>query len=252
MTSGGRNPAKRMVLIGTVTLLMVLAYLVGRQQLRSELPPPGLKSGGRSKVEIGLPEFKRAIAAAGLFSGGPDARFEQVGRQTLAKSISLGMMPDDKVLDIGAGSLRVGWWFVQYLKAENYYAVEPVRKRINGAADILGVDINVFYNDDWEFPEVEFDFVIARSIWTHAAKWMIAKMLSEFRENSSQDGKFLTSVGLTESEEQDYEGSEWLAGPPLVRHSLDWIERECARNGLRVETSGQLYKQTWLLITRTP
>jgi ubiquinone/menaquinone biosynthesis C-methylase UbiE len=159
-------------------------------------------------------------------------------------------MPNDKLLDLGAGSLRIGWWFLHYIKPENYYAVDPSRERLDVGADLLGVDINRFYNDDWEFPDVKFDFVFARSIWTHASKWMISKTLSEFVENSSPKGRLLTSVILAESDAEDYKGSEWI---PLavIKHSMDWIQSECEKNGLDVtRVGGNLYSQTWLLITK--
>jgi hypothetical protein len=216
------------------------------------------ESPANSRPQISVQDFKRAIKQAGLFTGGVGKVFEDVGRQTLAKSISVGLMPDDVVLDIGAGSLRIGWWLLQYIEPANYYAVEPVQKRIDAAAEILGVDIKVFYNDDWEFPDAAFDFVIARSIWTHASKWMIAKMLAEFAENSSADGRFLVSALLANSEAEDYMGTEWVgkveksdrAG--LVRHSFDWIRTECGQNGLQVQITGELNHQTWLLITPAP
>ena len=130
-----------------------------------------------------------------------------------------------------------------------------MRKRLDKAAELLGAGINLLYNDDWEFPDVEIDFVIARSIWTHASKWMIAKMLSEFAEKSSPDGRFLTSVLLARSEREDYKGSEWVGKvlktdrSGLVRHSLAWIRSECGKNGLTVSSVGDLHGQTWLLIT---
>ena len=98
--------------------------------------------------------------------------------------------------------------------------------------------------------------MIARSIWTHASKVMIAKMLSEIVENSSPDGRFLTSVILARWDREDYKGNEWVGrvektdAMGVIKHSTDWIRSECHKNGLRVNRVGSLYKQTWLLITR--
>jgi hypothetical protein len=113
-------------------------------------------SGGRGAAPaISLPEFKARILEAGLFSGGPDAWFEEAGRETLATSIRVGLMPHHRVLDIGAGSLRVAWWFLHFVEPANYHAIEPVRSRIDAAADILGADIHI---------PLPFDFGLARPI----------------------------------------------------------------------------------------
>jgi cyclopropane fatty-acyl-phospholipid synthase-like methyltransferase len=200
--------------------------------------------------------FKAALAAARIWSGGGEEKFESVGRRTLAAMIEHGLQPHHKVLDVGAGSLRVGWWLLHYIEPSNYHAIEPVHSRIDGAAKVLGVatKIHIYYNDDFEYPNEKFDFVIARSIWTHASKNMIAKMLSEFAENSAPGAKLLTSVLLARSASDDYMGDRWVGKveqtdvPGTIRHSLAWIEAECRKNGLTVEEAGTLHGQTWLLV----
>lgn len=208
-----------------------------------------------SRPTLTLAEFKAEIERTGVWSGGPPPYFEGVGRNTLATAIEQGLMPEHLVLDIGAGSLRVGWWFLHYIEPANYYAIEVVKERINTAVEILGVnDINVYYNDDFGFPDEKFDFVIARSIWTHASKGMISKMLSEFAARSNPDAAFLTSVLFATSEEEEYMGDEWIGRiekdgrPGFVRHSKEWLESECQKNGLSLEVVGELYRQTWLVI----
>ena len=163
-------------------------------------------SSERQRTTPAFDEFRSAIFKAGLYSGGLDNLFELVGRHTLAASIENGLLPQHKVRDIGAGSLRVGWWIVQFIDPTNYHAIEPVRARLDRAAEILGVYINLYYNDDFEFPSVQLDFVIARSIWTQTSKAMISKMLAEFVENSGPGAKFLTSVLFARSAEEDYQG----------------------------------------------
>ncbi len=152
---------------------------------------PG-EAGPAAARDIG--KFQDGLRQAGIWAGGPGFKFEGVGRETLAAAIKYGLDPDHKVLDVGAGSLRVGWWLLHYVEPENYHAIEPVKNRVDTAAAMIGADIHVYYNTDWEFPPVDFDFVIARSIWTHASKWMISKMLAEFADNSAPNARFLASV----------------------------------------------------------
>ncbi|MEM7516184.1 MAG: class I SAM-dependent methyltransferase, partial [Planctomycetota bacterium] len=183
-------------------------------------------------------QFRTSVTDAGIWSGGPAKRYEWVGRKSFAKMVEIGLQPDDKVLDVGAGSLRVGWWILNYIDPENYYAIEPVESRILPVVDMLDVDINLYHNMDFEYPSEKFDWVIARSIWSHASKWMISKMISEFAENSAPQGKFLTSVVPALTAEEDYMGEEWYGKiqkddkPGIIKHSLDWIDAECAKHGL--------------------
>lgn len=203
---------------------------------------------------ISFEQFKSGVLKSTEWTGGPDERFEDVGRNTLATAIRYGLMPDHQVLDIGAGSLRVGWWLLQYIKPSNYYVIEPDKDTIDTAARIIGEDINIYYNSDFVFPAVKFDFVVARSIWTHASKTMIAKMLSEFAENSTADARFLTSFIPAQKAHDDYMASEWVGRSHnndslgLVMHSLEWIQEECSKHGLWVEVKEELHNQTWLLI----
>lgn len=206
---------------------------------------------------ITFEQFEAAIEESGVWKGGPETRYEAVGRHSLATAIEVGLLPEHKVLDVGAGSLRVGFWLLQYIEPENYHAIEPNQQMIDMAAEIIGEPIHVYYNSDFEYPDVDFDFVIARSIWTHASKPMIAKMLSEFAENSTDEGRFLASFLPASSEDEDYLGDEWVGsdhekrGVGIVRHSLQWIEEECARNGLWVEETQTPFNQKWLLIGKT-
>lgn len=201
--------------------------------------------------------FRKSLVAAGIPLGGPEAKFAQVGRKSLAAMIDAGLMPSHRVVDIGAGSMRVGWWLMHYIEPANYHAIEPLRDRIDTAARLLGVRINASYNDDFTFPDVAVDFAIARSVWSHASKIQIAKMLSEFARTATPGAGFLASVRPATTEEEDYTGDEWVGkgpdsdDPGMVNHSLDWIETEGSRHGLTMKVYGELNSQTWVLI-RSP
>ena len=215
------------------------------------------REGGPTPRAVALEDFKAQLQARKIWLGGGILKFEEVGRGTLATAIEQGLMPNHRVLDIGGGSLRIGWWLLQYIEPSNYYVIEPVKERIHNAVEILGAhDIHIYYNMDFEFPPAQFDFVIARSIWTHASKGMIAKMISEFAENSTQQARFLASVKLAASEEQDYKGNKWVGKvenvgrSAVVWHSQKWLEQEAEKNGLTPQVLGELTGQTWVLILR--
>ena len=217
--------------------------------------PAGTADDPGCQKTASFKEFTSGVRKAGLFTGGP-TQYADVGRRTLAKAVDVGLLPTDTVLDIGAGSLRIGWWLVQYIEPRNYYAIEPAKKRIDTAAKLLGVEIHTFYNYDFEFPEKNFDFVLARSIWSHASKAMISKMLSEFAENASPTGKFLASVYFANEPSSDYEGKDWIdgkrkhKGKMVVAHSRAWVEAAVAKHGLKMTVSEKLHGQIWVLIER--
>lgn len=109
--STGPQSKTQLGIVVLAGVLIVVAFVLGRSQQPDIAPKQGLG--------ISIGDFKRAIQGAGLFSGGPERKYEDVGRQTFAVSVSQGLMPDHKVLDIGAGSLRIGWWYLHYIRPEN-------------------------------------------------------------------------------------------------------------------------------------
>jgi hypothetical protein len=132
-------------------------------------------------------------------------------------------------------------------------------------------------NDDFDFCVFgeRFDFVVARSIWTHASRAQISKMLESFAQASSPAGVFMASyypagawfeVGrrwprlepivarlpLAElspllarlpalAGRREYRGEGWVGRshecdePGIVKHSLPWIADEARRHGLAVQ-----------------
>ena len=211
------------------------------------------------RERVTFEDFEAAIEASGVWRGGPPVRYEAVGRHSLAMAIEQGLSPQDTLLDIGAGSLRVGFWLLQYVDADNYYAIEPNREMIETAVGILDAPIHLFYNTDFVFPDERFDFVIARSIWSHASKPMIATMLSEFAAKArDQDARFIASYIPAETPEQDYQGTEWVGKDHgggrkgYVQHSLDWIVAEGAKHGLWVKPVPSDVAQAWVVIGPEP
>ncbi len=239
-----RGVISKLVLVVMVSLFA--AFVVS--------PAAAAAEAGCQKT-VSLEEFRERVKKAGLYAGGP-TEYTDVGRRTLAKAIDVGLTPDGKVLDIGAGSLRIGWWLLQYIDASNYWVIEPARERVDAAAKALGVDIHLFYNYDFEFPSTGFDLVLARSIWTHASKAMISKMLSEFAEKAEPDGKFLASIYFANNPEGDYKGEEWIGmdrvhnGMRIVFHLRDWVEAEAAKHGLKMTVAEELHGQTWVVLER--
>jgi SAM-dependent methyltransferase len=206
------------------------------------------------------------LAKEGHFLGGAPEHFDAVGRHQLITLLEQGLMPSHKVLDVGCGCLRGGYWCIHFLDAGCYFGIEPNesmleigRKQIVGE-DVIGAKRPSFSNrDDFDFSTFgeRFDFVVARSIWTHAAPSHIELMLDQFLANRTADAVLLTSYLPATPKRPQYSGKEWVGRshtstePGVVCYSLDWISEQCAARGLVVrELEHNILRQTWLRIGR--
>lgn len=200
------------------------------------------------------------------FFGVPIAGFENAGRQQFVLLVMAGLEPQSKVLDLGCGVLRAGYWLIHFLDPHCYYGIEPSRERLEmGRTLILEPETERVKqprfdtNPDFDSSVfgVKFDFFIAYSIWTHASKPQIETMLDNFLRDSKPDAVFLTSILPAVWPRRDYRGKGWFGTshesdqPGCIRHSLKWIGSECRRRGLRVRNLGRERDgQTWLQISR--
>jgi SAM-dependent methyltransferase len=200
-----------------------------------------------------------------VFVGGPVKDFEQVGRLQLITLLEQDLDPQSKVLDVGCGCLRGGYWLIHFLDPCCYHGIEPNREMLQAGLDSIlepGLadekEPAFACNDDFDldvFDGARFDFVLARSIWTHASKTQIEKMLDSFSEVAADGGVLLASY-LRARLFRDYKGSGWVGRshesdtPGLVTHSFPWIRQACENRGLTVTEldSRELNNQRWLRI----
>jgi cyclopropane fatty-acyl-phospholipid synthase-like methyltransferase len=216
-----------------------------------------------------LIERVKRLQEEGVFLGGPPGVFEIAGRNQLMVLLSEGLYPGSKVLDIGCGCLRGGYWLIHFLDPECYFGIEPNRNMLDAGIRILlepGLsDIKkprFDGNADFDFAVFgeSFDFLFARSIWLHASKMQIKTMLDGFVRYSNTGGVFITSYLRPSLLRRDYKGENWKGrnhesdAPGMARHSLSWIRKECGNRGLFVEEiKEKAYKpsfQAWLRIKR--
>ena len=148
-------------------------------------------------VEMG----KRVAKDTGHYSGGNARDFEKVGRHTLQTLLANGLEPSHRVLDFGCGSLRNGYWLMRFLDSGNYHGIEPVEKGVRaGLKHLIGPELETFKQPTFLFNRdndigafgVRFDFVVARSILSHACPGMLHKILETFT-NSSPNGTLFAS-----------------------------------------------------------
>ena len=201
--------------------------------------------------QISLAEIARTLDREGIFTGGPPELFESAGREQLSVLLQEGLLPTSKLLDVGCGCLRAGYWLVRLLDAGCYFGIEPNQPMLAaGIQQVLGPELvrakQPFFdsNDRFDFSifGVKFDAFLARSIWTHASKMQIQTMLDGFVANSAPNAFFLASYLPASwrafSKMRDYTGDRWIGRshtstePGLVWHKRRWVGRECRARGL--------------------
>jgi SAM-dependent methyltransferase len=211
-----------------------------------------------------IAEVARRIASdTGGFTGGNAELFEEVGRFTLQSLRQNGLAPHHRVLDVGCGTLRLGYFLVRYLDPDRYFGIEPVPKYLAaGLAHAIGSELQATKrprfsrSKDFDFSafNVAFDYVVARSIFSHASPAMIAAMMDAFRDNSSEDAVMLASwrptlpkhrdLDVFESEES---GDEWR----FRRYRLEYLQEMARARGLFADRFGDVFNgQVWLRLAR--
>jgi len=217
-----------------------------------------------------LQDIGNKLHRDGIFTGGPPQYFESAGRLQLSTLIREGLYPDSKVLDVGCGCLRAGYWLTRLLDPGCYFGIEPFEKMLYAGIEFcLTPEVRAqkrphFDNNDrFDFSVfgIKFDVVLARSIWSHASKSQIEAMLDGFVEHTTPDAFFLTSylpAVWFKRWQRDYSGNQWVgksherdqAGQ--IHHSLKWIEVACRKRGLSVKQlpDEPFNGQYWLKITK--
>jgi SAM-dependent methyltransferase len=146
------------------------------------------------------------------FTGGPAKRFGEVGRYTLESLQRAGLQPHHTLLDVGCGVLRIGYWLVRFLEADHYFGLEPVKMYVDaGVKYAVGPELmaqkrpRFDHNERFDFSPfgVTFDFVVARSIFSHASPALIGRALDSFCRTGSDSAVMLASYKQTLKEDGD-------------------------------------------------
>ena len=194
-------------------------------------------------------------------------RFERTGRNQLESLIRNGLNPWDKLLDIGSGALCGAYWMIHFLDPGGYHGIEPNCDMFNAGLQhipepgLFEIKKPSFqHNDQYDFSGfgIKFDFFHAHSIWTHAPKKDIERMLDGFLAHTNPGAHFLTSFKAPRIFRPDYKGEVWVgkshepgeAG--IVRHSFRWICDECEARGLQARKlrGEKIHRQQWIMICR--
>jgi hypothetical protein len=192
--------------------------------------------------------------------------YDLMGGLQFALLLALGLRENHKLCDVGCGSLRAGRLFIPYLEPDNYFGVEPEQWKIEaGLSNEVGAEMvasrrptfDYFADFGLERFGVEFDYVLAQSVFSHTYLDLTMEGLRAIRSTLSPDGVFVGTFWETAplilprgSSHRPTEGSGF-------RHSLcvayTWREwnaavRDAGLVGRRFRWRHK--RQTWVVATR--
>ncbi len=189
---------------------------------------------------------------------GPPEKYDLVAAMQFNLLTFLGLREHHYLLDIGCGSLRAGRLFITYLLPGRYFGIEPNAWLIQeGIRHEVGNDLirmkQPTFSHDSNFTLTifnrEFDFLLAHSIFSHAAEHQIRRCLSEARKVMKPTSLFAATFVQGET---NYEGQNWVY-PECVTYTLEHMQRLAREHGLNCTPIRWPHpnNQTWLILTRT-
>lgn len=191
---------------------------------------------------------------------GPERAYDILGGLQFTLLYLLGLRDYHKLCDVGCGSLRAGRLFIPYLRPGNYYGVEPYQQLVElGIEEELGKSIvsvkapHFLHDDDFNLNTfgVTFDYILAQSIFSHAACHQIEKCLSEVAKALAWDGTLVATYWPTCPGELDYAGDEWVGNGKTAHYCKETMQEMVKDAGLTMRPLKfpHPWGQKWLLIT---
>jgi SAM-dependent methyltransferase len=212
----------------------------------------------------GLPDSEARLLAPGAehYTAfvGPPGEYDLMGATQFALLLALGLRDHHWVLDFGCGSLRAGRLLIPYLRRGRYHGLEPNSWLIEDAiARQLGRDqVAIKWPHFHDFADfradrcgVDFDFILAQSIFSHAGSDIVELALGGFRRALATQGLALVTFihpgqgGVAQSA-----ALGWLY-PDCVAHAPATLAALVERAGLCGRALPWFHpRQTWYALAR--
>lgn len=188
--------------------------------------------------------------------GGISTYYDFAGAAQFSLLCALGLRAHHCLLDFGCGSLRAGRFFISYLDEARYFRIEPNKKLIEdainnqtGKALIRVKNPRFDYNENFASNvfSVQFDFILAHSIFTHTGRDLIRLALQNFKESLKDNG----IIAVTFNEEtEDFNGNGWVY-PGWANYRSSTIKRFAEEAGLLITRIPWYHpKQTWYILAK--
>ena len=187
---------------------------------------------------------------------GPPIDYDLVSAMVFNLLTCLGLRQDQRVIDIGCGSLRIGRLLIPYLNKGNYVGVEPNQWLVeDGILNEIGKDqIRLkspqlsFRSDLEEFNEpLNADFAFAQSIFSHCGLDLIRAWLLQAKGHLKENGALLGTFLVAD---EDFSGEGWIY-PECVKfreETIRQLAQECGY-GFEILDWGHP-RQSWALFSR--
>lgn len=168
--------------------------------------------------------------------------------------LRLGLKQDDRLVDIGAGSLRVGRFLIVYLNRGCYRAIEPNRDLFHAGVDAeltegLLIRKEVRYKldadmDAGKFGEV-FDWVLIGDVLVHGDHEMMRDAMAKASAVLQPGGKLVVNYYPGNPH---HDGTGWLY--PEVAHHTAGCYTERLPEDMAFEEVGVVTGTNWCVLTK--
>ena len=175
-------------------------------------------------------------------STGFRGQFDEHRRFQISLLKNQGLVPSNRLLEIGCGPLTAGTPIIEYLDAGNYVGVD-VRSTVLdlswkevGKAGLSRKNPRLICSSSFGAAELgsqTFDFILSFSVLYHLNDEILNKYFQAVRSRLNTTGACLANVNTV------HESSTWLEFPYLKR-SIEAYVAVAAKNGLTTESLGDL------------
>lgn len=153
-----------------------------------------------------------------------------------------GLKKEDRLLDIGCGTLRGGVPIIKYLESGKYHGIDVREEAIEQAREELKEEKlqakqPMLYSFD-RFSElnlpVKFDVIFSFSVLIHMKDEILEECISFVKASLKEEGVFYANVNIGARESRD-----WLEFPVMFK-PLSFYEEVAAKYNLKVDFLGEL------------
>jgi SAM-dependent methyltransferase len=124
--------------------------------------------------------------------------WDEIGKLQFEFLVEQGLSPEQRLLDIGCGSLRGGVHFVGYLNSGNYCGIDINQELLDaGRVELKRYNlghkrVTLVQMDDFDFPSLNqrFDYALAQSVFTHLPLNSIIRCVMNVEKVLVQGGRF--------------------------------------------------------------